>query len=163
VAEPVTLTPCARALVEPSRLWSRAEVLSKVAAVPSEPGVYAWYFRHAPGETPVNGCLVQQGCYLLYVGISPGRLISRENLRRRIVYHQRGNAEGSTLRLTLGCLLAAELGIELRRVGSGTRFTFAAGEKPLSQWMAHNALVIWCVTERPRPVENELLITSCCP
>jgi hypothetical protein len=44
VAEPVTLTPCAGALVEPSRLWSRAEVLSKVAAVPSEPGVYAWYF-----------------------------------------------------------------------------------------------------------------------
>ena len=30
----------------------------------------------------------------------------------------RGNAEGSTLRLTLGCLLAGELGLQLRRVGT---------------------------------------------
>ena len=39
----------------------------------------------------------------------------------RIRYHFRGNAEGSTLRLTLGCLLIKPLGIELRRVGSGKR------------------------------------------
>lgn len=30
---------------------------------------------------------------------------------------------GSTLRLTLGCLLAEQLGIQLRRVGSGARVT----------------------------------------
>ena len=47
----------------------------------------------------------------------------------------RGNAYGSTLRLTLGCLLADQLGIELRRVGSGTRLTFGDGEQALSEWM----------------------------
>ncbi len=46
--------------------------------------------------------------------------------------HYAGNAEGSTLRKTLGCLLADELGIELRRVGSGTRKTFVDGEHRLS-------------------------------
>ncbi|MET9440781.1 GIY-YIG nuclease family protein [Streptomyces sp. NPDC006610] len=50
---------------------------------------------------------------------------STQNLRKRVRYHYRGNAAGSTLRLTLGCLL----GLELRRVGSGKRMTFGkAGE-----------------------------------
>lgn len=81
------------------------------------------------------------------MGISPkrpptnGRPPSRENLQSRIRYHFRGNAEGSTLRLTLGCLL----GLELRRVGSGKRLTFAAGEARLTQWLADNARVCWTV------------------
>src|ERR1700722_7026268 len=54
-----------------------------------------------------------------------------------------GNAEGSTLRLTLGCLLAGELGLELRRGGSGGRLTFCDGEARLSGWLAENALVTW--------------------
>ena len=48
-------------------------------------------------------------------------------MRERIPYHYQGNAEGSTLRLTLGCPLSEELDIELRRVGSGKRGTFAEG------------------------------------
>ncbi|WP_374120389.1 GIY-YIG nuclease family protein [Mesorhizobium onobrychidis] len=42
---------------------------------------------------------------------------SSQNVRSRLRTHYSGNAAGSTLRRTLGCLLAAELGIELRRVG----------------------------------------------
>ena len=60
-----------------------------------------------------------------------------------VTYHYRGNAEGSTLRKTLGCLLADHLGIDLRRVDSGTRRTFGDGEAALSQWMAGNAFVSW--------------------
>ena len=60
-------------------------------------------------------------------------------MREGIRYHYQGNAEGSTLRLTLGCLLSEELDIEVRRVGSGKRMTFAEGEGVLSQWMADNA------------------------
>lgn len=59
---------------------------------------------------------------------------------KRIRYHYSGNTAGSTLRLNLGCLLAERLGIQLRRVGSGQRLTFAAGEARLSAWMADNAL-----------------------
>jgi hypothetical protein len=51
-------------------------------------------------------------------------------------YHYRGNAEGSTLRLTLGCLLSSSLGLRLRRVGSGKRLTFADGEARLSESMS---------------------------
>ena len=78
-----------------------------------------------------------------------GRPASQQSLRQRLQTHYAGNAEGSTLRKTLGCLLAAELGIQLRRVGSGTRRTFVAGEQALSAWMADNAFVSWVIRERP--------------
>ncbi|MFF0831608.1 GIY-YIG nuclease family protein [Streptomyces sp. NPDC003344] len=63
---------------------------------------------------------------------------STQNLRKRVRHHYQGNATGSTLRLSLGCLL----GFELRRAGSGKRMTFGkAGEATLSQWMADDARV----------------------
>lgn len=75
---------------------------------------------------------------------------SKQTLRSRIRYHYRGNAAGSTLRLTLGCLLAETLGIRLCRVGSGERLTFThKGEQTLSEWMATNARVAWVETPEP--------------
>nr|WP_247691642.1 hypothetical protein [Streptomyces sp. B15] len=79
---------------------------------------------------------------------------STQNLRKRVRYHYRGNAAGSTLRLTLGCLL----GLELRRVGSGKRMTFGkAGEATLSQWMAENAQVCWIEHSKPWSLESQLI------
>lgn len=97
------------------------------------------------------------------MGISPkeppknGRAPSKSTLQGRINYHYTGNAEGSTLRKTLGCLLAAELGIQLRRVGSGRRMTFVEGEQALSAWMADNAYVSWVVRGSPWELEDELI------
>ncbi|MGB8938941.1 MAG: hypothetical protein WCD21_01675 [Streptomyces sp.] len=94
---------------------------------------------------------------LLYVGIAPRYMANRastQNLRTRVRYHYRGNAAGSTLRLTLGCLL----GLELRRVGSGKRMTFGrTGEATLSAWMAENARVCWIEHAEPWTVESELI------
>src|SRR3954453_12418557 len=87
-----------------------------------------------------------------------GRPPSKSHLRKRIETHYTGNAEGSTLRKTLGVLLADELGIQLRRVGSGKRRTFGpAGEAALSQWMAENAFVSWLVRDEPWVLEEELI------
>jgi hypothetical protein len=75
-------------------------------------GVYAWYFDRVPPGVPVDGCHIVDNAHLLYVGISPkadpanGGAPSRQTVRRRLRQHFRGNAKGSTLRLTLGCLLA---------------------------------------------------------
>ncbi|MEU1343316.1 GIY-YIG nuclease family protein [Streptomyces sp. NPDC005827] len=91
------------------------------------------------------------------MGIAPRYMANRtstQNLRKRVRYHYRGNAAGSTLRLTLGCLL----GLELRRVGSGKRMTFAkAGEAALSEWMAENAQVCWIEHDEPWALESELI------
>jgi hypothetical protein len=122
-------------------------VLSQSAAV----GSYDWFRQRG------RVCL-------LYVGISPsapptnGKAASKRSLSHRLRYHMRGNAEGSTLRLTLGCLLADQLGIELRRVGTGTRLTFSTGEERLSQWMDENARVVWKVCKEPWKLEKQLIV-----
>lgn len=155
------------ALLRPSRLFRAEEVRGRDCPIPAAPGVYGWYFTSPPPLVPTSGCHTQDGAVLLYVGISPkappgnGRPRSRETIRSRIRYHYRGNAAGSTLRLTLGSLLSEELGIGLRRVGSGIRMTFGReGEKRLTAWMAEHARVVWTVTDQPWKLEEEL-IRSC--
>jgi hypothetical protein len=54
-------------------------------------------------------------------------------------------------------LLARELGLELRRVGSGRQATFAGGEAILTRWMAENVLVSWVVRPEPWLFEEELV------
>ena len=130
---------------------------------PRAPGVYGWYFRTAPPAVPCQGCVTRDGFTLLYVGISPGRSVSAENLRSRIRYHFGGNAEGSTLRLTLGCLLEPVLPTVLRRVGSGKRLTFGSAEGRLTERIAENARVCWLVTEKPRQLESVLIGTLVLP
>jgi hypothetical protein len=150
-------------LFQPERLWSRQEVLTTPSPVPRQPGVYAWYFREIPPHVPWVNCHRYGQHTLLYVGISPkapprnGAAPSRQKLFDRVRYHYRGNAEGSTLRLTLGCLLSKQLGIQLRRVGSGNRMTFADGETILSQWMEENAFVVWITDPEPWHVEEKII------
>ena len=147
----------------PQRVYSRQEVLARPSPVPAAGGVYGWWFRRLPALVDARGCRRHEDLTLLYAGISPrqppgnGRPASQQTLRTRLQTHYAGNAEGSTLRKTLGCLLAAELGIQLRRVGSGTRRTFVAGEQVLSAWMADNAFVSWVIRERPWELEDDLI------
>jgi hypothetical protein len=130
---------------------------------PRKPGIYAWWFDAIPPEVPTDGTLARAQGRLLYVGISPKapsrglRAPSAQTLRSRIRYHYRGNAEGSTLRLTLGCLLAQELGLTLRVVGSGKRMTFEEGELVLTEWMSKNALVSWLEHDEPWLLEEHAI------
>lgn len=151
-----------------ARAFTREEVFADPCPVPSEPGVQGWWFRTLPAAVDVSGCERRDGLTLLYVGVSPtrppadGSRRSAQDLRKRIRYHFGGgnaDAEGSTLRKTLGVLLADELGIQLRRIGSGDRRTFAGGEAVLNQWMAEHALVSWLVHPEPWLVEDKLIAT----
>lgn len=152
------------ALLKPQKLWTLGEVMSRPSPVPKVPGVYAWYFRGLT-RIPLAGCHSSDCFYLLYIGISPsapplnGKRASSQSLVHRIRYHFSGNAEGSTLRLTLGCLLSEELKIQLRRVGSGKRMTFSTGETIISQWMSDNARVTWLQCEEPWDLERSLIST----
>ncbi len=150
-------------LLNPACLWSRREVLEQACPVPKAPGIYAWYFKEIPAGVPTEDC-ARFGMYtLLYAGISPrapfknGARPSSQSVRSRLRYHFRGNAEGSTLRLSLGCLLGTSIGIQLQRVGTGKRLTFAGGETALSSWMAENAFVTWCEHPAPWEPEKELI------
>jgi hypothetical protein len=154
----------ADSFLRPDGLFSRDEVLAKPSPVPPRPGVYGWWFSSLPARIEISGCVRRQGRTLLYVGISPdrppanGRAASKQNLRKRLRQHYTRTAAASTLRRTLGCLLAEELGLQLRRVGSSERRTnFGEGEQQLSTWMANNAYVSWVVREQPWELEDELI------
>lgn len=156
------------ALLRPQRLWTRSEVLAPSSPVPRIAGYYGWFFRTIPPGVPAEDCVRFEGLSLLYAGIAPkppaaDGTASTQTLWHRIRYHYQGNAEGSTLRLTLGCLLADELGIELRRVGSGNRMTFHAGEAILSNWMEGHALVAWVPHQSPWTVETQLIASTSLP
>lgn len=140
----------ATALASPDRLWSAQEVLVGPSPVPAAAGVYGWHLQKPPHPDLNAG-------RLLYVGIAPRHRANRtstQDLRTRVRYHCRGNALYSALRLTVGCLL----GLELRRVGSGTRMTFGkAGEAALGQRLADNARVCWLESDKPWVLESQLI------
>lgn len=151
-------------LVYPTTIYSRTQVLEKQVPIPKRPGVYAWFFKEIPPTVLIINCIKHGDLTLLYIGISPskppmnGKPPSKQTLQSRIRYHFQGNAEGSTLRMTLGCLLSNKLGIELRRVGSGHRMTFTRdGEKKLSDWMNTNAFVSWVEHPQPWVLEDEAI------
>ena len=159
---PILTLRSGNALLTPTKLWTRTEVLARPCPVPASAGVYAWFFDSCPQGVPTEGLVRSAGLALLYVGISPKPpstvgTPSRQTLRSRLRYHFRGNAEGSTLRLSLGCLLSQSLGIELRRVGSGRRMTFGAGERVLSDWLERNARVAWLACDEPWRIEEQMI------
>jgi hypothetical protein len=152
----------AATLLRPTKLWTCTDLLARPCPVPASAGVYAWFFDWCPQGVPIEGLVRSNGFVLLYVGISPKPpnavgTASRQTLRSRLRYHFRGNAEGSTLRLSLGCLLSQNLGIELRRVGSGRRMTFGAGERVLSDWLERTARVAWLACDQPWRIEKHII------
>ena len=157
-------------LIQNQPLRSYHDCTGNGCPIPNESGVYAWFFSDIPATIPLTGTLEREGRRLLYVGISPkpdtkagGK--SRQTIRTRIRYHFRGNTEGSTLRKTLGCLLAEHLQIRLQVVGnSGKRMTFGtAGEQKLTSWLAENARVTWLTNARPWEIEDAAIKTLSLP
>lgn len=161
-AEPVEIDLLVAQLQKPGRLWTIGEVSVRPSPVPKLAGVYGWYFRAIPPNVPTAGCLRHMDFTLLYVGIAPSRLSSPRTLRKRLRDHCRGNAYGSTLRQSLGCLLSEKLGIHLQRV-SDNRITFGPGEAALSAWMAENARVVWLPMQTPWVAEQALIQTLVLP
>ena len=157
-------------ILRPDRLYRRAECLGRGSLVPSVPGVYGWYFDRLPEGVPRVACHALGEWTLLYVGISPKEpstlkpARTKQGLRTRIATHFGGNAEGSTLRKSLGILLAEELGFPLRRVGSGKRMTFThSGEQALDSWLERHARVCWAQDPEPWMAEAHLIQTLSLP
>lgn len=151
----------------PEKIWSRDEVMHNPSLVPAVSGIYFWWFKSLPSIVPLDECVTFNGHTLLYVGISPdkkGKPNSRANLKTRIKTHYFGNAEGSTLRRTLGVLLSSESNFPLRSVGSGRRTTFThLGEQWLDAWMAENAKVHWFPHDEPWVLEERLISSYSLP
>jgi hypothetical protein len=146
----------AAALANPDGAMTRRAALAARRHLPKS-GIYSWWFDSLRDVVPDDGVVERDGWTMLYVGISPGRASSKSNLASRLGQHLNLNAEGSTLRLTLGVVLADTLGLELRRVGSGTRLTFHCGEKRLNDWLDEHARVKVIGVDEPWLVEPHII------
>ena len=134
-------------LQSPSRLWSRTELMLRPSPIPQHAGVYGWYFNELPWhEVPGIGTHVGDWS-LLYVGIAPGRPGSRSNLRKRLRSHLSGNARGSTLRLSLACLLMHRLGLSPTQASG--KIGFGSSEVLLTKWIDEHARVAWIEHSQP--------------
>lgn len=148
----------------PERLLSKAEIIADPTLVPACPGIYGWYFDRCIEiirDNSCDGCYQYKGKTLLYFGIAPKSETSNARLNGRIInQHFNGDAESSTLRFSLGCLLASRLGIELRFHGSSKRFAVSGtlrGEERLSDWMSRNAFISFATVEKPWEIEDEVV------
>jgi len=147
------------AIMNPTKLWRGDELWIDSEAPPAARGIYAWYFDSIPEGVPLDRCHSLGDRWLLYVGISPSSDNSKANLRKRLRQHFRGNARGSTLRRTVGCLLQKELGLVYYRSSpKSMRFT-KESEAVLSQWLTEHARVAWATCTEPW-IEEERLINQ---
>lgn len=159
--------PIARALLAPATLRSGVEAAARADGAPRAAGIYAWYFDRIPAVMDASECHRIDRWTMLYCGISPkkpplnGGPPSRSHVHQRLRTHFGGNAAGSTLRLTLGCLLEAEIGTILRRVGTTGRLTFTnPGEQLLDAWLNKHARVVWAKHPAPWEPEAKLLASG---
>lgn len=147
----------AERILNPLTLHSSADVRT----APASPGIYGWWMKKGALDVPEAAYQERDGHELLYVGISPrkpsaaGR-VSKERLRKRLVTHATKDASRSTLRRTLGVLLADELGLTLG-VHGGREHYGPQGEALISRWLIENARVAWAVDPEPWEAEDELL------
>lgn len=152
-----TISEIERRLLTPPTLRSGSDILRQPSLIPARPGIYAWYFEKPPLALALEGAHRSLGHYLLYLGVSPSNESSNGSLRQRIMGHLTGNAANSTLRLTLGSLLAAELGLQPMLSRSGRKMNFGEGEKRLDAWLKVNAFVTWAERREPWKIEAQLI------
>lgn len=82
------------------------------------------------------------------------------SLRDRLRNHVRGPIATSTLRRSLGALLASEFGLILTRSDTGKLRRSAADEERLSAWMEDHARVGWISCSEPWLIEDALITSG---
>lgn len=137
----------------PVPFLSRKEVKSD--SIPNAPGLYGFYFRKYPSVVLDANTIQVDGFNLLYIGISPKGLGTKQTLKGRIRKHLFGDASRSTLRKSMGCVLSSELGIELTTFND--RETFGSGENVLHEWLESNMRFTWFLITEPWLYEAALL------
>ena len=145
-----------------SNLYSRAQIVADPSPLKGKRGFNLWFFKEIPGDTPTDGCFKKDGLTLLFIGISPAREDSHHDLYGRIYKnHCTAKAKFSTLRTSLGVLLAEESGYPLR-VGNVMTFT-RDGEDWLNDWMDKNAFVCWYEHKAPWEIKEQVITAFSTP
>jgi hypothetical protein len=146
------------------RLTSRSEFFSANNPVPEADGIYGIFVDDVLPGIDTSKCLCVDGRVLVYVGAGRGRPSSKRSsmLRGRFEDHFTNIAEFSTVRFSLGVLLANQIGTELRFTGTDTMVFANGGERRLDEWMERHFHLTWLPVEKPWEVEKVVLKSDLC-
>ena len=135
----------------------------KLESLPDSSGLYFWYFRHIDElftERQIEQLylpkVIQYNDYfLLYLGIAEG-----QSIKERITRKHLKSAHGSTLRHSIGSLLAHKYGVNpFSNVKTG-KFAIDEDwgvEKRITEYLEENAKISWIRDEQPKRLETGLL------
>lgn len=127
--------------------------------LPSEPGTYFVFFDSGQLLLERSGYLEFDQSYpfnldgfdLLYVGATA------DSLRLCAMQQVVGDSRSSSLRMTVGALVADDLNLDPVGDDSRTYFNFGDGERRLTEWLCAYTRVAVHVTDQPFVVEKMLL------
>lgn len=141
------------------------ETLSAARAnLPPKGGFYTWWCkRGALPHVPSRPHPTFPGYNVLYVGIAPSGPSSRSTLRSRVIgNHLRGNIAASTFRLTLACLLRAQLELTPLRTKTKVVLPFPQNQQ-LNAWQETNLMLTWHAVPRPWELEPAVICSIAPP
>ena len=148
-------------LLDPPKLWAPEDLLAGTPEVPRKKGVYAWYFDALPGCLHDGDYLHVDWWTVLYVGVAGQDTSSKATLHSRIIEkHLGNNADMSTLRKSLGCLLRQKLGLIPEMKGNEHARSFwwgRSGERRLTDWITEHASIAWVLDDEPWKLEKAVL------
>ena len=138
---------------------SSATLANNPLLISDDPGFYAVFFDSGTCLLEGSGYLdfdqayppAVEGFDLLYVGAT------LDSLRRRALQHVVGDSRSSSLRMTVGALLANDLDLEPVGDGSRTYFNFGDGERRLTSWLCAHTRVAVHPSSQPFVLEKALL------
>ena len=130
----------------------------EVGGLPAKPGFYAWWVENGTmSGVPHYPHPAQPTLGLLYVGISPTRESSGGRIRSRVInQHIRGNTSSSTFRFVLASLLIQELALKPRATAKKIVLDVNDNQR-LRDWQLDHLRITWCIRDRPREVEDQVI------
>lgn len=127
--------------------------------VPDAPGVYTALLERRDGLVKAledagldHSALADEPRPIVYIGSSGS------SLRRRLRTHVVGDSRRSTLRMTLGALLAPQLGLEPIGTPGHTYFEFGGQEAVLSRWIEDHLSFAFFECVAPVSIESAMII-----
>lgn len=128
---------------------------SSPSILPDSPGIYLLCLRNGSKfpEVEEKPFIPKVNNFdLLYIGISNLSIRSRDYRQ-----HFSGNAGGSTLRKSLGCLFGyKQIPRDKNEDSNKTKFSYE-DESNLSVWMKNNLLLFYTALDNPDAIETELI------
>ncbi len=126
--------------------------------VPAAGGFYAWWLAAgALDDVPTTPNPGDTALGLLYVGISPRSISSRQDLRGRVLAnHIGGNIASSTFRYALAALLRVELNLQPYKTTTKIALSRDDNER-LRDWQRAHLALTWCIRQAPWEVEHDVI------